>query len=208
MRTLGEALQVSSCCTKSSGEPKNGHRSQARTLIQSLDESAFSETAPTREGYRVVEVEGHYAGLKQRWTVVESDNHAEGDLNQLEKRLDRECKEAERALKALGKRLFGCERDASEATQKLAKVLRYHRLENITIEAAPYHRRPGRPRKDVTPQCNYRVVQAKLVCDEAQVRRAKHKAGRFVLATNDQRDGRRSASRRGGPADLPGPAGG
>jgi hypothetical protein len=109
MRTLGEPLQVSSCCTKSSGEPKNGHRSQARTLIQSLDESAFSETATTREGYRVVEVEGHYAGLKQRWIVVESDNHAEGDLNQLEKRLDRECKEAERALKTLGKRLFGCE---------------------------------------------------------------------------------------------------
>ncbi len=132
----------------------------------------------------MAEVEAQYAGLKQRWIVVESDERAQGDLKQLEKRLDREQEEAGKALKALGKRLFGCERDASEATGKLGKGLRYHRLENITIEAEPHHRGPGRPRKGVAPQYRYRVVRADLVREEAQVRRAKRKAGRFVLATN------------------------
>lgn len=96
----------------------------------------------------MAEAEAQYAGLKQRWIVAESDECGEGDLKQLEKRLDQEREEAEKALKALGKRLFGCKRDASEATEKLAKGLRYHGLKNITIEAQPHRQRPGRPRKD------------------------------------------------------------
>ncbi len=133
----------------------------------------------------MAEIEAEYAGFEQRWVVVESDKRAEGDLERVEKRVDRERAKTTKALRALRRHPFNCERDAHEAAKKLAKGLRYHRLENIAVEAEPYHDRPGRPRKDATPAGHrYWVAEAELVREEAEVARSKRKAGRFVLATN------------------------
>jgi transposase len=135
---------------------------RAKDLLEAPDKEegeeeglAFSE-AKNREGYHVAEVQAEYAALKQRWIVVHSEKRARGDLKRLEKRvekhLEREHEEALKALKALGKRFFGCERDAREAANKLEKGLRYYRLkETMTIKASPYHAKPGRPRQDAPP---------------------------------------------------------
>lgn len=155
---------------------------RAKDLLQAVDELAFSDAEP--EGYRVAEVEASYAGLKQRWVVVESDKRAQRGIEQVERRVGHERTKAMKALRDLGRRPFNCERDAREALKKLAKGLRYHRLEDITIESEPYHAQPGRPRKDAVP-AGYRYrVAAELVRDEAEVARRKRRAGRFLLATN------------------------
>ncbi len=156
---------------------------RAKDLLQAVDEElAFSDAEP--EGYRVAEVEASYAGLKQRWVVVESDKRAQRGIEQVERRVGHERTKAMKALRDLGRRPFNCERDAREALKKLAKGLRYHRLDDIAIESEPYHAQPGRPRKDAVP-AGYRYrMAAELVRDEAEVARRKRRAGRFLLATN------------------------
>ena len=166
---------------------------RAKDLLEAPEEEglAFSD-AKDRKGYRVAELEAdYYAGLKQRWVVVHSDKRAEGDLERLRKRLDREHEEALEALKALGRRLSGCQRDAREAANKLEKDLRYHRLrETTTIKALPYHAKPGRPGRDAPPpDYRYRVEaddepEDLLARNEARIAKDERKAGRFVLATS------------------------
>lgn len=165
---------------------------QAKDLLEASEEEeglVFSEVKD-RKGYRVAELEAEYASLKQRWIVVHSDKRAQGDLQQLRKRLDRDHEEAKKALKALGKRFFGCEQDALEAANKLEKGLRYYRLQGITIKAEPYHTKPGRPGQDAPPpDYRYRLEIGKqpedlLAHQEEQIAKDERKAGRFILATS------------------------
>ncbi len=123
---------------------------RAKELLEALDDELDFFDAQ-REGYRLAEVEARYAGFEQRWVVVESEGRAQRGIGQLEKRLTHERTRATKALRELHRRPFNCERDASEAAKKLGKGLRYHRLEDITIEPEPYHAQPGRPRKDAVP---------------------------------------------------------
>jgi transposase len=69
-------------------------------LLEILDEWGFSDE-PDREDYRVAEAEAYYAGLKQRWVVVESDERAERGVKQVEKRVDQEQAKATKGLRAL-----------------------------------------------------------------------------------------------------------
>lgn len=154
---------------------------RARELLTEVQNAEFSESR--REGYRLSEVAAQYASIEQRWVVVESERRAERELAGLYKRIEKEHNKARKELNALGRGAFNCEADAHQAAEGIAKSLRYHRLEGLTIKAEPYHARAGRPRKGQTPEYRYRV-QGELVRDEARISRRKQKAGRFILATN------------------------
>lgn len=154
---------------------------RARKLLTQTPSAELSESS--REGYRLAEVAAEYGGLEQRWIIVESESRAERELAQLHKRIDKEQSKASKELRDLGRRVFGCEADARKAANELAGSLRHHSLEDVTVAAEPYHRRPGRPRKDQEPEYCYRV-QTELVRDEQRISRHIGRAGRFVLATN------------------------
>lgn len=154
---------------------------RARELVTQIQSAELSESR--REGYRLCEVATEYAGIEQRWVVVESEARAERELAGLDNRIKKEQSKASKELKALGGRSFNCEADGRKAVEELAKGLRYHSLEDVAIEAEPYHQRPGRPRRDQSPKYRYRVG-AELVRDERRVGRHRQRAGRFILATN------------------------
>ena len=71
----------------------------------------------SREGYKIAEVGSYYAGIKQRWLVVESEQARESDLKKIEKRLAKKLAQAQSQLKALCRREFACEADAEKAVQ-------------------------------------------------------------------------------------------
>ena len=154
----------------------------ARELLTEVESAQFTEM-PQREGYRLCEVAAEHGGVEQRWIVVESEKRAERELAGLDKQIGKEHGKASKELKTLGRRSFNCEADGRKAAEELAKGLRYHSLEDVAIEAEPYHQRPGRPRGDQSPEYRYRV-QAELVRDEARISRYQQRAGRFVVATN------------------------
>jgi hypothetical protein len=105
---------------------------EARALL----EGEFPREAwtPLLPGYRGLEVEPDYGGVRQRWLLVESEARArEVDVEEegLRRRVARAEGEAEKALGRLLSQRFACEADARRALsvdEEASGKLPYHRL--------------------------------------------------------------------------------
>lgn len=136
------------------------------------------------KGLRLGSVCSKYAGIKQRWLVVESESRKSADLEQLEEKITTATMIAQKQLLSLSQEKFACVPDAEQAAQKLGKELRYHDLEELEFLVHPSHAKPGRPRKGVTASKYCYQLRASLVINSELVNREKNRAGRFILATN------------------------
>ena len=155
---------------------------EAQQLMQTLPSEMFTVTA--WGNYVIAEVCSTYAGIRQRWLVVQSEARQQADLKQLDKRIAKAQSKKAKALKDLSAHPFACEPDALDAAKLFAKKLKYHRLTNIEVQLKPHYDKPGRPRKGESPQRYTYHLQATLVLDEAAVALLRNQAGRFILATN------------------------
>ena len=88
------------------------------------------------EGYKIAEVGSYYAGIKQRWLVVESEQARKSDLKKIEQRLEKKLAQAQSQLKALCRQKFACEPDAQTAAKLLANQLEFFQLDNLKIPLA------------------------------------------------------------------------
>jgi transposase len=155
----------------------------AQELMQSLLPEQFSES-DNHKSYRLCSVCSGYAGIKQRWVVVESEPRREADLKSLSKRIDLACQDKLKALKRLGDKAFACEADALTAAKEFDKTLNYHSLSQLQVVRKPHYQPPGRPRPgDESTSYNYHI-QATLIENEAVITHYRNQAGRFILATN------------------------
>jgi transposase len=161
---------------------------EARALL----EGEFPREAwtPLLPGYRGLEVEADYGGVRQRWLLVESEARArEVDVEEegLRRRVARAEGEAEKALGRLLSRRFACEADARRALavdEEASGKLPYHRLVYLGVQEERRRGRVGRPRKGEAPlSVSYRLL-ARLEVDEGKLERARRGLGRFLLATN------------------------
>ena len=144
----------------------------AQNLVQSVDSDQF--TPSKQAGYSYLELTKAYGGIKQRWLVVESEERRESDLKQLEKKIQKDFSEADKALRQLTAQRFACVPDAERAAKKLLKKSKYHELTSIKV----------REFKDkLEANVSYTVV-GKLTVIEDKVQPDKNQAGRFILATN------------------------
>ncbi len=132
----------------------------------------------------MVEVCNTYAGVRQRWLVVQSESRRQADLKQLEKRIAKAKTKQAKALKELSAHSFACETDALDAAETFALKLKYHRLTDIEIQLKPHYERPGRPRKGESPKRYTYDLQGTLALNEAALEAQRTQAGRFILATN------------------------
>lgn len=124
------------------------------------------------KGYRYQEFQKIYAGIQQRWLVVESSARRESDLKKLAKNLDRERLECEKQLRQFKRQTFACIPDAQKAAQKLFKKFKYHQLQETEIETVTEEQKLG-----------YQVRGVVSLCPQ-KVQPLEEQAGRFVLATN------------------------
>jgi transposase len=136
------------------------------------------------KGYRTAGYESNYGGVKQRWILVHSAQAYRREKRSLEKQLDKQQAQLDKALWHLQNETFSCEADARKAIMPLAKRYRYFTL---ALEVEPIERYPkkGRPAPGAQKVVvGYRVVgQAKR--DDAIIQQALNAKGRFILATND-----------------------
>lgn len=88
----------------------------AQLLLENVSDEAF--VANTVAGYRIAECCSDYAGVKQRWLVVESQARTEADLKQLEKRLAKQLSKAQSELRQLSQQEFACAADAMKAARR------------------------------------------------------------------------------------------
>jgi len=120
---------------------------EARALL----EGEFPREAwiPLLPGYRGLEVEADYGGVRQRWLLVEGEEREEE--GGLRRRVARAEGEAEKALGKLLSRRFACEADARRALEEASGRLPYHRPVYLGVQEERRRGRVGRPRKGEPP---------------------------------------------------------
>jgi len=69
-----------------------------------------------------------YAGVKQQWVVVESEQRRQADLKTLSKSIEQSFSLKKKSLLSLKKKEFDCEPDAVSAARDFGKTLHYHSL--------------------------------------------------------------------------------
>jgi len=146
---------------------------QAKNLINQLTEAEFVDS--NLPGYRWSQQHSDYAGIPQRWLVVESAVRRQADLRRMEREIQKLEQEARQKLKQLSLRKFACEPDAIEAAIQLSGKFKYHKLTNIHATSSI-----GVKKLD---KSGYKL-QANIQLDEQAVARERKQSGRFILATN------------------------
>jgi transposase len=84
-------------------------------------------------GYSYVVKSSNYAGIEQRWLIVESLDRRKADSKQLMRRVNQAQTNAAQKLTKLCHEEFACHRDAKKAALHLSEQLKYHRLTEIKI---------------------------------------------------------------------------
>lgn len=155
----------------------------AKDLAQTLLPEQFSQSH-LYKGYKFCSVCHEYAGVKQLWIVVESDERKLSDLKSLSKRISKFLATHLSGIKRLSNHQFACEADALTAAADFGKTLPYHLLNDLTIIAKPHYQGKGRPLVEAEVSYYTYHIQSTFIENEIVVSNHRNQAGRFILATN------------------------
>jgi len=125
-------------------------------------------------GYRYSIQTRTYAGIEQRWLVVESQERKESDQKRLLKKIEKDRLEAEKELRELSRQKFACVRDAMKASKKLERKFKYHQLSQVETR---------QQNENDLDQCSVKI-RADLKENSSKIQEEKQLAGRFILGTN------------------------
>ena len=146
----------------------------AKELVSTLLSTDFVKSSLT--GYRYAVIKSNYAGVEQRWLVVESSERKESDIRKIEKRIAKSKISANEKLKKLLNSKFKSHQEAIKAVENLNEQLKYHQVSNISyLEISSTNKKE---------QSTIYQVNATLSENINAVKIAYLSAGRFVLATN------------------------
>ena len=136
------------------------------------------------DGYKMAAFDSHYAGIKQRWLLVFSEQAYKREEKTLQKKLIKQEDALTKSLRQFSSEMFVCEKDAQKAFDKQQKAQTLFTLTS-TIVAVEQYAHAGRPKAGEIKQCIGYRVQTTLARDEAAIAALLHTKGRFILATND-----------------------
>ncbi|UUO17112.1 IS1634 family transposase [Dolichospermum heterosporum] len=147
----------------------------AKSLISTIPESEFIDS--TIPGYKLASKTENYAGIEQRWLVVQSQERRESDLRKLTQKIIKAESKAVQDLKKLSQEEFACVADAIKALSKLSKQFKYHQI-NVSIVTQIKSKTKDSP-QEICYQISATVSQ-----DESKINTELLSAGRFIIATN------------------------
>jgi transposase len=147
----------------------------AKSLISKIPESEFIDS--TIPGYKLASKTENYAGIEQRWLVVQSQERRESDLRKLTQKITKAESKAVQELKKLSQEEFACEADAIKALSKLSKQFKYHQINEILVTQVKSKT------KDSPQEISYQI-SATVSEDESKINTELLSAGRFIIATN------------------------
>jgi transposase len=127
-----------------------------------------------------------YGCIEQRWVMFHSQSIQERMEKSFQKRLEKDTKSAQVDLNTLMRREFACEADARKESEIWLEEHSFHKLVDVDIvtRCKMAGQKRGRPKKGEDMVTVYQI-SARLDVNEAIVEKARHKLGRFVLASND-----------------------
>lgn len=147
----------------------------AKSLISTIPESEFIDS--TIPGYKLASKTENYAGIEQRWLVVQSQERKESDLRKLTQKITKAELKAVQDLKKLSQEEFACEADAIKALLKLSKQFKYHQINESKVTQVKSSK------KDSSEEISYQI-SATVSKDESKINTEMLSAGRFIIATN------------------------
>jgi transposase len=147
----------------------------AKSLISTIPESEFIDSKIP--GYKLVSKTEKYAGIEQRWLVVQSQERRESDLRKLTRKITKAESKAVQELKKLSQEEFACEADAIKTLSKLSKQFKYHQINEILVTQVKSKT------KDSPQKISYQI-SATVSEDESKINTELLSAGRFIIATN------------------------
>lgn len=151
---------------------------------------AIGRLAQSEKGavYRAQSFEETLEGRTYRFIVVHSSSLDQRKLKAIQKEIDRERAELEKAQKQWHKQTFQCREDAASALTAILKEHEdaYHTITGEVVEEQVIHRPPGRPPKNFVPETTTQFrIQTQLVePTEQRIHEAHAKASTFVLITS------------------------
>ena len=155
--------------------------SAATALVDEVVELADSDI----KGYRIKESSSEYAGVEQRWFLVESEQRRKSDLQQLTKKIERHRQKSQQQLHQLVQIEFACLADATTAAQNLSEQMTWHQLTELEIVAKNHYDKPGNPKPDAIPsRISFRVTATVVAINNSVIAAQRVRCGRFILASN------------------------
>ncbi len=144
----------------------------AQFYVRETPDSEFIKT--DREGYKAVEKESNYAGIKQKWIIIESAARKESDLKQLSKKIIKDEAKANSLVTSLSQKKYENRTEIKAVFDCEQKKLKYHDL--VLKDVA----------KTTDKKSKKIVYKATIVLEKKsdKIEADKKKAGRFILATN------------------------
>jgi transposase len=144
----------------------------AQFYVRETPDSEFIKT--DREGYKAVEKESNYAGIKQKWLIIESAARKESDLKQLAKKMIKDEAKANSLVTSLSQKKYENRTEIKAVFNCEQKKLKYHDL--VLKDVA----------KTTDKKTKKTVYKATIIFEKKseEIAEEKKKAGRFILATN------------------------
>jgi transposase len=135
-------------------------------------------------GYSLKESRSEYAGIEQRWILVESQARRNSDLKQLAKKIEQYQQKYQQEFQALSRQEFACAADALNAANQLSKIMKWHQLCELKTIEKPHYAQAGKPIKDAVPTRISYHLTGMVIAIDSEIAAQRVRCGRFILATN------------------------
>jgi transposase len=156
-----------------------GTLTAVQTLYTQMDDD---DLVVIDEHTRCAECGSYYAGIRQRWLLVLHEPTRQREAATLQKRVEKERGQAEKALQRLLNKDYGCEDAVCKAVNALKAKWQYHDV-TLAIHLETRYEQPGRP-TDASPSREVWRFTAQLVEDQARLDNLRRAHGKYIIATN------------------------
>ena len=154
---------------------------EAKALVKQAHTLNFT---PISAGYEGVSYDSEYAGVKQKWLLIRSEQAYKREQHNLNKRMLKTSEQARKSFKSLCQQRFACAKDAQQAVEKWQDKQSLCDVNAQVIELEVYSH-AGRPKQGQLPErIEYQITGA-LFTPLASRKDALRQLGLFIIATND-----------------------
>ena len=154
----------------------------ARQHVSNVTEASLTAMG---NGYHGCWVDADYAGVKQKWLILRSEQATKREQQTLARNLLKSSEKEHKQFIKLCKQRFACQTDAETAMKVFSKTLKTTRISEFDCIAHPVFLGKGRPKKGQQPAYYEYQLDGLIATCLDKVGIAQAQTGMFILATND-----------------------
>ena len=153
---------------------------EAKALLSSVKNQEFEQID---KNYHYFEISSEYAGVNQRWFVIESKAFKAKESKTALKNFEKLFEKEEKRFAKLAKEIFYCEAEAIKSLKALQSSLKASMLHDTQILSIAGYSKPGRPFKEQKPDLFTYCIQGTIQKNETYEQQQIDTSGYFILAT-------------------------